>query len=77
MLEKYSHLVQDVSQLHHAHSDKSVVTAEAVILHGYVELVGRHLLLVADNAGQEEGFSEQTKLGDCADLQMESFVKLW
>ena len=58
MLEKYSHLVQDVSQLHHAHSDQPVVTAEAVILHGYVELVGRHLLLVADNAGQEEGFSE-------------------
>ena len=50
MLEKYSHLVQDVSQLHHAHSDQSVVTAEAVVLHGYVELVGRHLLLVTDNA---------------------------
>ena len=76
-LKYFQYLVHDISELHHTDSDQSVVPAEAVVLHSDVKLVGGHLLLVADNAGQEEGFSEQTKLGDCADLQMKSFVKLW
>ena len=46
-------LVHDISELHHADPDQPVVPAEAVVLHGDVELVGGHLLLVADNAGEE------------------------
>ena len=52
-------LVHDISELHHTDSYQSVVPAEAVVLHGDVELVGRHLLLVTDNAEGEKSFSEQ------------------
>ena len=60
-IEIFPHLVHDISELHHADSDQSVVSAEAVVLHSDVELVGGHLLLVADNAGGEKkSFSEQS-----------------
>ena len=59
-LKYFPHLVHDISELHHTDSDQSVVPAEAVVLHSDVELVGCHLLLVADNAGGEKRFSEQS-----------------
>ena len=59
-LKYFQYLVHDISELHHTDSDQSVVPAEAVVLHSDVELVGRHLLLVTDNAGGEKSFSEQS-----------------
>ena len=50
-MKYFPYLVHDVSELHHTDSDQSVVSAEAVVLHSDVKLVGGHLLLVANNAG--------------------------
>ena len=49
----FSNLVHDVFQLHHRDTDELIVATKAVILHPDVQLVGRHLLLVADDAGGE------------------------
>ena len=50
-LKYFQYLVHDISELHHTDSDQSVVPAKAVVLDSDVQLVGGHLLLVADNAG--------------------------
>ena len=59
-LKYFQYLVHDISELHHADPDQTVIPAEAVVLHSDVELVGRHLLLVTDNAEGEKSFSEQS-----------------
>ena len=43
-------LIDDILQLHHRHAHQPVVTAEAVVLDWYVELVRSHLLLVTNVA---------------------------
>ena len=48
------HLVHDVFELHHGDADKLIVATEAVVLDADVQLVGGHLLLVADDAEEQE-----------------------
>ncbi len=48
MVARY--LVHDVLELHYGDADEPVVPAEAVVLHPDVELIGRHLVLVSDDA---------------------------
>ena len=72
------HLVHDVFELHHGDADKLVVATEAVVLDADVQLVGGHLLLVADDAEQQEGVDKsggEEKQG--VDLQVEGLVELW
>jgi hypothetical protein len=44
------YLVHDVLELHNGNANEPVVPAEAVVLHPDVELIGRHLVLVSDDA---------------------------
>ena len=74
----FSNLVHDVFQLHHRDTDELIVATKAVILHPDVQLVGRHLLLVADDAEEQERVDKsggEEKQG--VDLQVESLVELW
>ena len=72
------HLVHDVFELHHGDADKLVVATEAVVLDADVQLVGGHLLLVADDAEEQERVDKsggEEKQG--VDLQVEGLVELW
>ena len=62
------HLVHDVFELHHGDADKLVVATEAVVLDADVQLVRGHLLLVADDAEQQEKVEKsggEEKQGGC------------
>ena len=54
MVTIVEHLVHDVFELHHGDADKLIVATEAVVLDADVQLVGGHLLLVADDAEEQE-----------------------
>ena len=56
------HLVHDVFELHHGDADKLVVATEAVVLDADVQLVGGHLLLVADDAEEDKSGGEENKV---------------
>ena len=71
------HLVHDVFELHHGDADKLVVATEAVVLDADVQLVGGHLLLVADDARGAGDGQVKVKKNNKVDLQVESLVELW
>ena len=54
--DKTPHLVHDVLELHDGHADEPVLSPEAVVLDPDVQLVGRDLVLVPDNAETEKEY---------------------
>ena len=60
------YLVHDVLKLHDGDPDEPVVPAEAVVFHPDVQLVGRHLVLVADDAEHSSvSYLKSFRCSDC------------
>ena len=70
----FFNLIDDILKLHHRHANQPVVTAKAVVLDGYVKLIGSHLLLITNVAA----IRKRLAAGNLKLLyvQEESFVKL-